>query len=229
MQMQEAALHVAFQLPNEHSRVGYLIENIVNSDPDLRAAIAQVRVDRDGMRKDFEGTVTYLLPVDPFFKKLSNNSNRNPQVSATTLQNKSKSRTGVDFTWHKPEDYKKLTPAQKKELYEWQSTKEGQAIVAKQKAAAGYVNKSQSSNKRLHAKVKALEAQVHEFEGSQETIPTDGNLTLSQLESVIASAVNARPQNPPPPLVPRQGSVSSAAVQLQNILRNKKRKTEDSA
>ena len=45
VQMEEASLHVEFQLPNEHSRVGYLIDNIVNSDPDLRAAIAQVRVE----------------------------------------------------------------------------------------------------------------------------------------------------------------------------------------
>ena len=61
VQMEEASLHVEFQLPNEHSRVGYLIDNIVNSDPDLRAAIAQVRVDRSGMRSQFEDTVTYIL------------------------------------------------------------------------------------------------------------------------------------------------------------------------
>ena len=119
VQMQEAAVHVQFQLPNEHSRVGFLIDNIVHSDPDLRAAIANVRADRDGMRTDFENTVTYILPVDPFVKKPAQSQRTNPQVSAANLQNKSKSKTGVDFRWHQPEEYKKLNPAQKRELYEW--------------------------------------------------------------------------------------------------------------
>ena len=228
VQMEEAALHVEFQLPNEHSRVGYLIDNIVNSNPDLRAAIAQVRVDRDGMRKDFESTVTYVLPVDPFMKKPSGNQGRNPQISAAVLQNKSKSRTGVDFTWHKPEEYKKLTPAQKKELYTWQSTKEGQAIIAKQKAAAGITSKNQSAKRKLQAKIKALEAKVNGYEGQGE--PTDGGVTLDQLETVIASVVASRAPNQP--VIAPRASVSSAAVQLQSILsQNKKRKTtfEDSA
>ena len=34
-QLQEAALHLNFQLPNDHTRVGYILENIVNSDPAL--------------------------------------------------------------------------------------------------------------------------------------------------------------------------------------------------
>ena len=49
-----------------------------------------------------------------------------------SFQNKSKSRTDVDFTWHKPYGYKRLNSALKKELCEWQSTKEGQAVIAKQ-------------------------------------------------------------------------------------------------
>ena len=39
IQLQEAAEHVNFQLPTEHSRVGYLINNIENPDPDLCAAL----------------------------------------------------------------------------------------------------------------------------------------------------------------------------------------------
>ena len=147
IQMGEAALHVEFQLPNEHSLFGYLIDNILNYDPDLRAAIVQVRVDRDGMRKDFEATVTYILPVDPFVKKPPRNQGRNPQISATMLQNRSKSKTDVDFTWNKPEEYKKLNSAQKKELYDCHSTKEGQAIIAKQKAAVGITSKNHNAGK----------------------------------------------------------------------------------
>ena len=204
-----ASLHVEFL--HEHSRVGYLIDNIVNSDPDLRAVIVQVRVDRNGMRSQFEDTVTYILPVDPFVKKPSHDNRRNPQVSyAATLQNKSKSCIGVDLCWYKPDEYKKLNPVQKKELYEWQSTKEGQAIIAKQRAASGIPSKNQSVKKKLQAKIKSLEAQV---QGNKQTLEYP---TLFQLESLIASAVvTPSPAPAPVPIVATcqsHPSVSSAAL-----------------
>ena len=40
--LEEAALHVNFQLPTEHSRVGFLLDNITNNDPDLCAALASI-------------------------------------------------------------------------------------------------------------------------------------------------------------------------------------------
>ena len=36
----EAAQHIQFQVPDEHTRVVYLTDNLINQDPDLRAAIA---------------------------------------------------------------------------------------------------------------------------------------------------------------------------------------------
>ena len=121
-----------------------------------------------------------------------------------------------------------MNPAQKRELYEWQSTKEGQSLVAKQRAASGVTfGRSQNAKKKLQAKVKALEAKVQGFEEGESLNPT-----LAKLESVIASAVNARSTVPPPapPRAPVTSSVASAAVQLQSILKNgnKKRRTDDS-
>ena len=43
--MQACAEHVKYQLPNEHSRVGFLLEAIQNSDLGLQAAMASVRTD----------------------------------------------------------------------------------------------------------------------------------------------------------------------------------------
>ena len=40
--MQACTEHVEYQLPNEHSRVGFLLEAIKNSDPGLQAAMASV-------------------------------------------------------------------------------------------------------------------------------------------------------------------------------------------
>jgi hypothetical protein len=45
--MRQSAEHVTFQLPNERTRVTYLLDAIQNSDPGLQAAMAQVRTDTD--------------------------------------------------------------------------------------------------------------------------------------------------------------------------------------
>ena len=41
--LEEARNLVDFQLPTEHTRVGYLLDNIENPDADLRTSIANIR------------------------------------------------------------------------------------------------------------------------------------------------------------------------------------------
>ena len=65
-QLENSALHLNFQLPNDHTRVGYLLSNIENSNAALQAALANIRQDNNGMRNDFEAAVATLIPVDPF-------------------------------------------------------------------------------------------------------------------------------------------------------------------
>ena len=154
VQLEEASSHVSFQLPNEHSRVGYLLDNIKNDDPDLRAAIASVRVNTDNMRDHFEKAAAFLLPVDPYAKSKVAQSQR-ANISST-LQGIGKSKTGVDLRWHQPDEYEKLSPEQKSELYKWQRTKDGRAIVAKQKKSLGHKPKP-SQKRKLQAKISALE------------------------------------------------------------------------
>ena len=69
--MQQCAEHIAYQLPNEHTRVGCLLEGIQCSDPGLQAAMASVRMDdgANGMRSDFEKAAAHLLPYDPITRK----------------------------------------------------------------------------------------------------------------------------------------------------------------
>ena len=43
--MQASAEHVQYQLPNEHSRVGFLLEAIQCSDAGLQAAMASIKTD----------------------------------------------------------------------------------------------------------------------------------------------------------------------------------------
>ena len=64
--MTAGAEHVDFQLPNEHTRVGYLLEAIESSDATLQAALAAVRSDDgpNGLQNDFEQAVAKLLSAD---------------------------------------------------------------------------------------------------------------------------------------------------------------------
>ena len=50
----EDSQNVVFQVPTEHTRVGYLLENIEFSDTALQAAIAKVRTDTGGAQQYFE-------------------------------------------------------------------------------------------------------------------------------------------------------------------------------
>ena len=74
--MQAAAEHVTYQLPNEHSRVGYLLDAILCNDAGLQAAMASIKTGQtvDGLRNDFEASATHLLPYDRVQKKRSDHA-----------------------------------------------------------------------------------------------------------------------------------------------------------
>ena len=69
--MSACAEHVQYQLPNEHSRVGLLIDAIQCVDTGLQAATASIKTDNGpyGLQNDFERAVTHLLPYNPVAKK----------------------------------------------------------------------------------------------------------------------------------------------------------------
>ena len=60
--MLACAKHVQYQLPNEHSRVGFLIDAIQCADAGLQAAMASVKTDSgpNGLRNNFEKAVSHL-------------------------------------------------------------------------------------------------------------------------------------------------------------------------
>ena len=104
--MQASAEHVQYQLPNEHSRVGFLLEVIQCSDPGLQAAIAIIKTDNgpEGMRNNFEATAAHLLPYDSVAKKRSGGQKRgSAQISSvmdpspTPQRNQALGRQGFTF------------------------------------------------------------------------------------------------------------------------------------
>ena len=102
--MQVSAEHVQYQLPNEHSRVGFLLKVIQCSDPGLQAAMASIKTDNglERMRNNFEATAAHLLPSDPVAKKrLSGQKRGSSQISSVmdtsnaTMKKPSIGKTGV--------------------------------------------------------------------------------------------------------------------------------------
>ena len=112
--MQASAEHVQYQLPNEHSRVGFLLEAIESSHPGLQAAMASIKTDNgpEGLRNNFEVTAVHLLPYDSVAKKRSNGYKRSStqisslmKVSDATTKKPTTGKTGVHLHYHKNSEY----------------------------------------------------------------------------------------------------------------------------
>ena len=128
--LQRCADHVNCQLPNERSRVQFLLDNIQVEDSTVKAALSSIRMDDtpNGMRNNFEMAVTFLLPTDPVDKKKNRNKRPVAEVLATDADapppkklgtHKSGiGKTGVEFRYYKPNEFKKLSKDQKDELME---------------------------------------------------------------------------------------------------------------
>ena len=79
--MAQCSQHMQFQLPNEYTRVGYLLAVIQSTDAKLQAAMANIDGDTGphGKRNNFEAVAAYLLPKDPVTRNRSNK--RTPEVA----------------------------------------------------------------------------------------------------------------------------------------------------
>ena len=194
--MQLCAEHIAYQLPNEHTRVGYLLEGIQCSDPGLQAAMASVRTDDgpNGMRNDFEKAAAHLLPYDPVARKRAAGTKRpaanisdtrgmhGPNASeieisdATSKDRKvSIGKTGVHLQYHTNSEYRELSTSQKKELSEWRekdSEKKKKPRTEKRKA---------NSREISAAVTKAL---TNMMKSKQDLDPTN-NIVLSLIKAAM--------------------------------------------
>ena len=129
--LQACADHVQFQLPNEHSRVGYVIDAIESDDAPLQAAMANINDDTGpgGKRGDFEAAVAYLLPKDPVVKRKQQEGKRPVGEISDATANVSDfgskvgiGKTGVHLRYHSNADYKLLKKPQQDELREWRKS-----------------------------------------------------------------------------------------------------------
>ena len=201
--LESAAEHVDFQLPSEHSRVGYILDNVTNSDPDLRAALASVRANVNNMRSDFEATVTFILPVCPYSKGRTSHRQPIAQVSEATLKGRDDGKSGVEFRWHTKEEYRRLSTEQKKELWQWQNTKAGKNEMKKSRASMlGKGGNKRGLKSRIASLEKKLESNSNEDKTSEE-VPSIGQISaviaatqvLTQNESKSSDQVKSEDSN----------------------------------
>ena len=173
--LSQCAEHVPYQLPNEMSRVTYLLDNIECMDPPLQAAMALVRNDNGptGKMNDFEATASFILPHDPVAKKRAQASNptKRPtaEISEATVQRdvtpNTKMRvgpkTGVELRFHTRAEYMALSKEQRAELKEIRDNRESNGQdrnLPKPKRSGkspnrGNSNKSNNNSKRMKTMV----------------------------------------------------------------------------
>jgi hypothetical protein len=173
VQLQAASEHIEYQLPNEHSRVGYLIDSIQNNDPGLQAGLANVRSDKgpEGMRGDFETMVAHILPYCPVTKKRTAGSKRDhADISVTFAEGESADissfgsksgvgKTGVHLRFHKHKEYQTLNNDQKAELKDW---REKEVAAGRGGKPGGQMTrkkgKDNSSEKHINSRIDAAVA-----------------------------------------------------------------------
>ena len=199
--LQRCAEHVQIELPNERSRVGYLLDNIDCSDRDVATALSHIRLDDavGGMRSDFERSVAFLLPTDPVKKKRGGNKRNAGQISGTTATNanddeskkKKKTRfkttcgeTGVEFRFYKPAEFGKLSREQKDELRDHRKANGNYKGMWTGKERTGGAGKP-FGRAQVAAMIKANETEkdkAHEREAMKESL-------MDEFKSIISSQI----------------------------------------
>ena len=194
--MQAASEHVTYQLPNEHSRVGFLLTAIQCSDAGLQAAMASIKIDQDpdGLRNDFEAAATHLLPYDPVQKKrserpgtkrdsvdISDATGDEIQISAFGAK-KGIGKTGVHLRYYNSDEYKKLSKEEKDELRDWRKTPQGKGKGRGDKTNTNKKNVSFDTEKAIAS---AVTKQVAEKMKAVEKAKTNGDEAEAYIMSIF--------------------------------------------
>ena len=219
--MQACAQHVEYQLPNEHTRVGYLLTGIQCPDPGLQAAMASVKTDNGpgGMRNNFESTASHLLPYDPVAKKRAAGNKRGnglisgleggdataAAIEAGTGNKPAIGKTGVHLRWYKKHEFDKLSKAQKKELHEW---RDAQPDFQKGGKGKGKGKGKYYNNKQLAALV-SKRVRFELDKGSEEKQMEEGEAYIAALVDKKIGALTSQAPTADAATAPKQAPTIS--------------------
>ena len=124
--MTQASEHVPHQLPNDHTRVSWLLDGITCKDPTLLAGKAAVQNDTQ-QRSSFEDAAAYLVQFCPVAKSRTQNPRKRGAASISGVNGDvngldtkvSVEKTGVELRWYHAEECAELFNDQKDELREY--------------------------------------------------------------------------------------------------------------
>jgi hypothetical protein len=160
--LERCAENIDIEIPNERTRVGYLIDNIEVADADVKAAIASIKLDDGpgGLRTNFERAVALLVPVDPSNKRRgTKRPGAEAEISATGVKQSVGPNTGVEIRYYKKEEYNKLSKEEQDELRELRKKRKPNP------SSRGGNNNSTANNARFRASVvNAVKQQLLEEE-----------------------------------------------------------------
>ena len=176
--LERCAENINCQLPDERSRVQFLLDNIQAEDSNVKAALSSIRLDDtpNGMRNNFEAAVAFLLPTDPVEKKKSKSKRPIAEVSAADGEENPAKKTigthkpgrgksGVEFRYHTPEEYQALNKEQRAELHAHRKQNPSEKKTSKKKG---------DRKKRFKAAVSSIvQASLKEIEEEKETRATE--------------------------------------------------------
>ena len=214
--MTQCAQKITVQLPNEFSRVGYLLDAIESADPQLQAALAQVRQDKTlvtGLRNNFENAVAHLMPSDPVARKrnkttttgtlTSVDSERPAEATVSAFGDKSGKgqKTGVDLRYHTDKEYVKLTAAQKNELWQWRRSdqagdKSSQSSLKRGRNETGGDKKTPNKTRKVRFDKKVLASVESAIDSKLKAIQEtqlQENMTKAYIQGVVSEMTGKKP------------------------------------
>ncbi len=222
----ECTEHIMVDVPNEHSRVTYLMELINLVYPTILAALAVVCKDEKDKRINFESAFAYLVMICPVKAKLAKKGkvagiSGAEASSASGLGGNAKKpgfgTSGVVLCYHKHKDFMKLLKAHKDKLTTWQKANADKNNNGKCPATG---KSNTKANKKFKGMVSALETKQNKVLEAMAEVQQAGIAAVmagaSPFVAQVAGANAAAPTQSKEVLLER---AQVAALKLQGILK----------
>ena len=157
--MIRASHHVAFEVPNEGTRVRKLLQSLQCNDTRIISAKTAILADETGKKNDFEATANFLMIAAPPTRQ--ENENRRVSSVREFQGTANKGSTGVELRYHTTAEYQKLSNEQKAELYKWRSERKRKPSSSNGSTKPPGEGTSKSAFKRR--KISAMQSQMDQI------------------------------------------------------------------
>ena len=235
--LQEAQAYVAAEIPNERSRVTYLLDLITCIYPSILAALSAIGQGGSGKRVQSQDAVAFSAPVCPVLRNANKKKRALPNVHiASTIGlsgnvKSGKGKTGVDLRYYLFKEFKNVPEDQQEKLKKSRSNNK-RKVSGRWKDRG---NGGNNSNKRMTCAISSIMSKHNEtFKAISESqvvfpaalpslsIPVGQNAQVGSTTDVVSVAMDPRIKfNEDQEKLMNAAQV--AAVKVQGILKKKSR------